>query len=352
VKIAHCVRYGPRRAGMYETTRELCEAECVLGHEAKLVDTEWLETDKAPPTTFKFDRGVDVATVEWAAEADVHVLHSRIPPQIYGKKPAVMVLHGAPEYLFYSQVFNHKEGDGSHTTVLNYGNDERIQKYVTMWKRHLPYWQAILGDDRVQSIPPIINMKDYSPEGDKEELKDAGAFNIGFCDTWRPTFYKEPFQILPGVREFWKRQNDVRVHLFGIPTEGKRARVYGNVWDKHILALGRQGEYIGGIWELHSNMEKVYRALDVVITMAVDENRIVREALASGKPLVAPTGNNYTPYTCQIENPVSVADTLEKVRKDLQEDSDAVRDTSLASIKAMGVENSAQEFVKVLESVL
>jgi len=352
VKIAHCVKYGPRRAGMYETARELCQAECALSYEAKLVDTSFLENDQSPPATFKYDRGVDVATVEWAVDADVHVLHSRIPPQIYGKKPVVMVLHGAPEYLFYSQVFRRKEGDASHATILNYGNDERIKAFVTMWKRHVPYWQSILGDDRVHLIPPIVNMEDYSPEGEKEDLKDPGGFNIGFCDTWRPTFYKEPFQILPGVREFWKRQNDAKLHLFGIPTEGKRARIYGNVWDKHILALNRNGDYIGGIWELHANMEKVYRALDVVITMAVDENRIVRETLASGKPLVAPMGNKYTPYGCQIEDPISVADTLERVRKDLAENPEEVKNTSLESVKKMGVDNSAQEFVKVLESVL
>lgn len=352
MNIAHFVRYGPRRAGMYETTRELCAAECGLGHEAKLVDTEFLETGGSAPTTFKYDRGVDVATVEWAENADVHILHSRIPPDIYGKKPAVMILHGAPEYIFYSQVFRHKEGDGSHSTILHYGADENIKAFVTMWERHLPYWQAILGDDKVFHIPPIVNMEDYTPDGEKEELKGAGGFNIGFCDTWRPTFYKEPFQILPGVREFWKRQEDARLHIFGIPTEAKRAKIYGNVWDKHILALERQGDYIGSIWELHSNMEKVYRALDVVITMAVDENRIVREALASGKPLVAPMGNKYTPYTCQIENPISVAETLERVRNDLQEDPEKVKNTSLDNVKSMGVENSAQEFVKVLESVL
>lgn len=352
MKISHFVKYGPRRAGMYETARELCEAECALGHEAKLVDTSWIEAEQSPPTTFKYDRGVDVATVEWAAEADVHVLHSRVPPQIYGKKPVVMVLHGAPEYLFYSQVFRRKEGDGSHTTILTYGNDERIKAFVTLWERHVSYWKAILGDDRVHLVPPIVNRKDYSPEGEKEELKDVGAFNIGFCDTWRPTFYKEPFQVLPGIREFWKRQGDVKFHIFGIPTEKKRARIYGNVWDKHILALERQGDYIGSIWELHSSMEKVYRALDVVVTMAVDENRIVRETLATGKPLVAPLGNKYTPYACQIDHPLRVAETLERVRKDLQDKPDDVRNTSLENLEKMGVGNSAQEFVNVLESVL
>jgi glycosyltransferase involved in cell wall biosynthesis len=338
---------------MYETTRELCVAECALGHEAKLVDTTWVENETAPPDTFRFDRGVDVATNEWAAEAEVHVLHSRIPPDLYGKKPIVMMLHGAPEYLFYSQVFRHKDGDGSHATILQYGNDENIRAFVTMWERHVPYWQAILGDDRVSLIPPIVNMGDYSPDGDQEDLKDERAeFNIGFCDTWRPTFYKEPFQVIAGVREYWKKNQDSKFHIFGIPTEAKRARVYGNIWDRHILAIQRQGDFFGVIWELHPDMARVYRTLDVVVTMAVDENRIVRETLASGRPLVAPLGNKHTPYTCQIDNPYSVAEVLEKVRKDLQESPDAVRDRSLESVKAMGVESCAEKFLSVVESIL
>ena len=352
MKICHFINYGPRLAGMYETCRELCAAECALGHEAKLVDTSWMDAEKPEPNTFRFDRGVDIATSEWAVDADVHVLHSRIPPKLHGKKPVVMLLHGAPEYLFYSQVFHHNEGDGSHSTILHYGQDKAVKMFVTMWERHVPYWQAILGDDRVKLIPPIVDMLAFSPDGDKEELKKSGKFNIGFCDTWRPTFYKEPFQVIAGVREYWKKNKDAMFHIFGIPSEKKRAKQYGNIWDRHILAVQRQGDFFGMIWELHGGMEKVYRALDVVVTMAVDENRIVRETLATGKPLVAPAGNKHTPYTCQIDNPYSVAETLIRVRSDLEASPDAVKEKSLESIKAMGVENSAKEFVKILESVL
>jgi hypothetical protein len=158
--------------------------------------------------------------------------------------------------------------------------------------------------------------------------------------------------VIAGVREYWKKNQDSKFHIFGIPTEGKRSRVYGNIWDRHILAIQRQGDFFGVSWELHPDMPKVYRALDVIVTMAVDENRIVRETLASGKPLIAPTGNKHTPYTCQIENPYSVAETLEKVRKDLQESPDAVREKSLESIKAMGVEDCAEKFLKVVEAAL
>lgn len=352
MKIAHCMRYAPRRAGMYETVRDLAEAECALGHEAMIVDTNFMEDGSSPPKSFKFDRGVDIATIEWAMDADVHILHSRIPPQIYGKKPIVMLLHGAPEYLFYSQVFRHKEGDAAHSTVIQYSNDENVVLFVTMWERHVAYWQAIMGDERVRLIPPIVNPGNFSPVGEKEELKKAAAFNVGFCDTWRPTFYKEPFQILPGVREFWKRQNDIKIHIFGIPSEGKRAKIYGNAWDKHILALQRNGDYIGDIWELHPSMEKVYRALDVVVTMTVDENRIVRETLASGVPLIGPEGNRYATYPCQIDHPMKLADTLVQVRKDLEENPEAVQKNSLDSLARMQVGESAKKFVEFLEEVV
>lgn len=350
MKIAHFVFYGPKRSGMYETARELCLGEVALDHEAKLIDTSWIGK-RAAPTAYKFDRGVDIAPPGWAEDADVHVLHSRLPDNLYGTKPIVMLLHGAPEYTFYSEVWLHKEGDRGHSTLLAYAKEGKINKFVTLWTRHVPYWQLLFGDDAVAYVPPIVDMNEYKPEGETLKLHNEGGFNIGYCDTWRPTFQKEPFQILPGVREFWKKNRDAKFHIFGIPSEQKRAEKYGNIWDRHILAMKRQGDFIGALWEMTPEMPKAYRALDVVITNCIDESRVVRETLATGKPLVAPVGNKYTPYRCVLDDPISIADALKKVRDDLTESPEKVQQDSLSRIKSMGVEDSASKFIGVLEGV-
>lgn len=353
MRIAHFVFYGPKRAGIYETSRDLCLAECELGHDAKLVDTSWHDRKEKPPQTFRFDRGVDVATMEWALGADIHVLHSIIPPPLYGKKPAVVVLHGAPEYVFYSELFRHKDGDGGYTTLINYGKDKRVKKFVTFWPRHEEYWKAIMGDDNVAVVPAPVRAGEYTPDGPKEEFTKGKAFNVGYCDTWRPTFFKDPYQVLIGMRKFWQRfPEDVSLQLFAIPSDKRRADEWGGLWDRNINAIKAQGDFFGDIWQLHSNMANVYRALDVVITTSVDATRIVREALSCGTPLVAPYGCPYTNYPCDIGDPKSVADSLCEAKDDLEKKPEDVRQHCLATAQQFSDANAARQFVAVLERVL
>lgn len=352
LKIAHFVYYGPKRAGMYETARDLCLAECELGHDAKLVDTSWVDLKEEPPQTFRYDRGLDVASVNWAADADVFVLHSRIPPGLAGKKPTVAVLHGAPEYVFYSELFRHKQGDGGYTTLIAYGKDESIRKFITFWPRHERYWKAILGDEKIEVVSAPVRASEFTPDGPEESFAKSGKFNLGFCDTWRPTFFKDPFQIIVGVRTFWQRFPDVRLQLFAIPTDRKRTDEWGGLWDRNINAIRAQGDFIGDIWQLHTDIAKVYRALDAIVTASVDASRVIREALSCGTPIVAPYGCPYTNYPCDIGDPSSVADSLCELRKDLEEKPEEVREHCLTTARQFSDADAARQFVAVLERVL
>lgn len=352
MKIAHFVYFAPKRSGLYETTRDLCAAEIALGYDAKLVDTAWVDHKTPSPTSFRLDRGIDIATMEWAEDADIHVLHSRIPDALYGKKPAVVVLHGAPEYVFYSELFGHKQGDGGHTTLLNYGKQPFIKKFVTFWPRHLDYWKALFGDARVVFVNAPVKMDEYTPEGPKHVFQNNGKINIGFCDTWRPTFFKDPFQILVGVRRYWLANPDVRLQIFGIPSDEKRIKEWGGVWDRHILAMKRQGDFFGDIHQMHDKMADVYRSLDVVITSSVDASRIVRESLSCGTPVIAPYGNQYSGYTCDLTYPEGIAEALQEVLMDLSANRETVRDNCLMVAKQFNSSVSAREFVTVLEQTL
>jgi len=344
MKIAHFIFYGPRRSGMYETTRDLCAAECALGHDAKLIDTSWIGKGN-PPETSRIDRGIEVTTLDWALECDYHVMHSRIHDEVFGKKPTVLILHGAPEYCFYSELLNHDKGDRNFSTLLAYKRDERVQKFVTMWPRHLSYWRAILGDENVHLVKAPVNLSEYSPEGKKHEFQTPGQFNVGFCDTWRPTFFKDPFQIIMGVREFWKLQPDIKMRLFAIPS------TRDIVWDRCIGAIKKEGDFFGEIWELHREMATVYRALDVVVTTTVDASRITRECLSCGTPIIAPVGNPYTPYTVDIGNAEALAKRLCEIRDLLKREPERVKQECLETASQFSSEGTAEAFVEVLKSL-
>jgi len=350
MKIAHFVFYGPKRSGLYETTRELCKGEMDLGHDARLIDTSWCQEKTPRPDISKLDRGVEVAPVDWGFEADVHVLHSMIPPELYGKKPIVVVCHGAPEYVFYSELLLNKEGDRGFSTLLAYGREpDKVNKFVTMWPRHLPFWRAVFGDKRVEYVPACADFQDYKPEGPLHPFKMDGCPNIGFCDTWRPTFFKDPYQIIVGVREYWKRAPEARLQMFAIPSGAKR----DVVWDRYIKAIQAQGNFLGEIWELHPKMDTVFRALDMIVTTTVDASRVIRECLACGTPVIAPTGCPYTDYTADLGNPAAVADCIQRCMEDLERDAEEVKQKCTETArKHFSLADTAERLIKIYEDVL
>ena len=346
--IAHFVNFTPRLSGLYETAREICEAECHLKHVAKLVDTSWVHTNSPPPITFKYDRGVDIATMEWAKKADIHVLHSIIPKPLLGTKPTVLVLHGTPEYTFFSELMNHKHGDRSFSTLMMYSKMPFIHKYITFWQRHIDYWKPIFGN-KVVYCPPPINLDDYTLHGPKHQLTNVGKINIGYCDTWHSILFKNPLQIIAGLYKFVTKHKDINIklHLFGIPGESKRIDEWGGIWDKY-LSLMKQYDFIGDLQPTHENMAEIYRALDIIITSSSDINRITRESMACGTPVIGPIGNEAAYKTCNIINPEEVNVTLEKLIQELRINKDRIKTDCVNKVRQFSVIKSTKAFLDIL----
>ena len=312
MKVAHFVRYGPHQSGLYETTRDMCAAEIKMGLDSYIVDTIHMETQGEPRQTAAFDRGVVVNPPDKADDADVHVLHSGIPEPLFGKKPIVVVLHGAPEYVFHSEVMLHEKGDRGFSTILGYGRTKEVKSFVTLWKRHVPYWQSVLGEAKVSFVPCGVSLDEFKPGGEAEVFVTSGSPNIGYADSWRPTFFQDPFRVIQGVREYWKKDQKARLHLFGTPSGARR----DVVWDRYILAVKRQGDFFGQIYELREGMDKVYRGLDILVTTNIDESRVVREALCCGTRVVAPVGAEFTEWTANIASPSDVAAAITAALED------------------------------------
>lgn len=318
MKIAHFVYVGPHKSGMYETTREICAAEVQAGYDACLIDTAWYSDKKEPPTTASRDRGIDIKPMSWAETADVHALHSIVPQELYGKAPIVAFLHGAPEYVFYSEFFGHAKGDRGFTTLLIYSQNPEVKKFVTLWDRHVEVWKTYLGKNVVY-VPSCVDTDTYKLEGEKFKLVEPGKFNIGFCDSWRETYWKDPFRVISGIRLFYEKNDDVRLHFFSIPNEKKR----DVVWDRTICAVKRTCPgLVGGIYERVVGMDSVYRALDVVVSPVREESRIVRESACCGTPIITMRGKTYSDYQVDFSEPQEICEALERCKKDLESNPD------------------------------
>ena len=330
MKIAHFINVAPHCSGMYETAREICEAELEGGHDAALINTSWYPKG-APNITSSRDRGVDVYPISWSLDADIHALHSIVPDQAIGYAPVVVFLHGAPEYTFYDEVFNSYKGDKSFSTLLLWSQDSRYKKFVTLWDRHYEIWKTFFGDS-VEYVPSCVNKHLFVKDGKKMTLQHPGKINIGFCDSWRETYWKDPFRIFSGVRLFSEKHSGTKLHLFATPSDSIRAEVWNNV----MLAIKRHHpDLIGDIWTRITGPDAMYRSLDMIVSTVCEESRIYREALSCNIPVVSNIGLHANKYTADFNSPVSICSALEGCWSDIGSGTVSLQSNNEFSYNAM-----------------
>jgi len=308
MRIAHFIRVGPHQSGMYETTRELVAAELNAGFDAFAVDTSFIDNKTDPTRTYSRDRGIDIVPVHRVGDADIHVMHSIIPKDLYGKAPVLMALHGAPEYVFYGECNGHHKGDRGFSTVLSYDTDEITTCFMTFWKRHVPVWEAYLGKE-IHYVPACVDLDGFSPDGSKYEPRTKGEINIGICESWRTDYWKDPFRVLPGVCKFAKEcEKDVKLHIFSVPHEETR----DILWDRAIKAVQRNHDCVGDLNVRTSDVAAMYRGMDMTISLCCEESRTVRESLACGVPVVTAKGAGLSDFEADFMFPDSVTQALSK----------------------------------------
>jgi glycosyltransferase involved in cell wall biosynthesis len=343
MKVAHFVQYAPMRSGLYETTREITQGQRdFLGWDARMIDVTHVTTKGGKRTDKPDDRGTPLAPLDFALKADVHVLHSGIPREFEGKKPTFFVAHGTPEYCFYSQMMlecvssdvgrveRAKKGPftGSWSLVTITLRDKPwVKGAITMWERHAPFWEPYF--DNVIVTNHFCDQERFSPDGPVYEFQkpaEEDGLNIVFADHWRYTAFKDPFQLLHGAREFCL-QTGSKIHLFAIPKElvdGMESmtpviQLTGHPWHSILYAVtDGLKSVVGDLHTVHTEIEQVHRAADVLVTPAAEDNRTVLEATSCGCPVIARKGANAATETCRFEDPKDLTRVLRKVQKQLQ----------------------------------
>jgi len=334
LKVAHCVAVTPFRCGMYMTVHEVVKAEIEQGIDARIVDvgneqesngvsqcqkemTQFLgpQMGKATPMVvegamaylkaikyFKTEtvadgtdeRGVTVESIEWAKnEADILVGHSGFPDTLQNlDKPYIMCMHGRPRSSFKLEWYKEYP---IYSGYVGLNEQKRIRKFVTFWKEHIPQHELIIDPEKLKYIPPCVDLDVYNPEGDVAKLDGVGEFNILIADIWRHDI--DPYDLVHICNIFCKRHPEAKFHMFGCrPTN--QLGPWGVLLGRIKMLHGTLGTHVAMI----SKMPDVYRSVDMMVTPHRIATRTVREALASGLPLVAADGNPYTPYKAPLWN--------------------------------------------------
>ena len=339
MKIAHCAHFTPRTNGLFETVRDLVEAERKIGQDARIIDIRDAELgllparvrpkgDPCPKCGFVKlqhvgqgqtapdwieSRGVAKVPVGWLNECDIIVSHSGIPPGLkLGKdKPRVHIAHGRPRSSF---LLGQRDGNHVWAAYAEYARDPRMKALVTLWPGFKRYWKMVFP--RVEELPPFVDLERWQPGATGYRFGgQGGAPNVVVCDIWRHD--RDPFHSLFGFATFAEQCPNARIHIYGL--NDRDVSALGPVLDG-LKARGVLGEVCGH----RSDLLSIYGSADMLLTPHRIATRTVREALACGLSVVSGSAR-YTPYAADEEDLDGVADALARAWTDLQADRVAVQ---------------------------
>ncbi len=367
--ITHIVPATPHACGMYETARELAEAERKLGVIAHIFDPRpyphqvgdgkrrmmakatcpdcknefnYVQAEQPIPTRppdWADDRGVSIAPLAFALQSDVIVSHSGIDERFKDcPAPRIHLAHGRPNSSFRIE----RSGETPiYTTYSKMKDDPRWKYMVTLWPGFEHYWRVVFP--HVKTFNPFVNLKTWKPADTAYDFGGLGGTpNVVVADIWRKD--KDPFHVINAFTLFAKKYPTTKLHLYGMDKDG-RGR---DTIVKCIKNKGNLGEAKGNV----RNLRDVFTSADMVITPHKMGTRIVREALACGTQVVAGLGNPYTPYTADEEDLPAYAEMMGKCWQDLKTNKESMssfsRDTAEREFNVM---DTAKQFVGLFEEL-
>lgn len=348
MKIAHFVSVAPNRCGLYGTAKDLLKAEQKAGLDAGIVDADIIKGDIAVNGQIegypKLKDDIVRHSYEWGKRADILIRHSLIPVGLQNiGKPLVMAMHGRPESSFRLE-------QAKVIPVISQfykrGIDKRYKGFICFWPEYMLEWSLLVPTEKLFYIPAPIDTNVYKPEGEKADLKEhSGSPNILVADIWRDDII--PFNVIfAAVRFQQKYCKTAKIHILAL--QGENLKIMS-----HFLAKIKAVGALGVISPMTTKITNFYRAADMVITPHTIATRTVREPLACGVPVVAGSGNRYTPYTANYLDTESFADAINKCWQDVKADKKAVSEISRKmAIKYFGLERTGKIAKEVYERIL
>lgn len=316
MKIAHFGNWAPNQCGMFHTTKDTVVAEREVG-----IDSQFIDWGYAREREQQFSRvgltyeGVTTVAPDWAIrEADILVVHSAIPDFVKKSgKPIVLAIHGRPEYSF--ELERLKKGSCLNL-YRTYERDLQVKAFFTYWQEHLDFWVPFFKKP-IDCVPAMVDLNVYSPNGEKYDLSKHGPGpHILIADVWREDV--SPFNVLFAAVKFIKEYAPQgKIHICGVSRPNETTAM------ANILNPLKEKGYIGEVHGLITYMNKVYRGVDFAVTPHNIATRVVREALASGCPIVAGKGCKYTSYTADAYDVLGFSEEINKLWKQLNMDKNA-----------------------------
>ena len=343
MKVAHFAGYHPNACGQYHTVKDLVLAEQAKGIDAGFVHcTTDAKGQIASKPDFK-DGDFEIHNLRWGIDADIIVRHTCLPQFIeHSGIPIIMALHGRPEstymleFLDVMAVWN--------LVIMKANEGRNYEAAVYFWEEYKEIWETYMPPEKLNYIPAMVDMKKFNPEGKKHDFKKwSGSPNIVVADKFRHDI--TPFNVMQAAAKFQKEIcPTAKLHCYGLPPAKK-----SNVLVRGLSKAGVIGQAHTNV----KNLDEIFRSADMLITPHVIATRIIREALASGLPIVAGTGCRYTPFTADSRDIGGFAREIGKCWK-LKQGTNGLLNASArkTAMENFRMDKAADAMIEVFEKVL
>lgn len=321
MKVAHVAIVTPRKCGLYETTRELAKGLRGIGVDSRIVDP----VPEKNPLMWKGeqDRGVPVVNHEWVKQADVIVNHSGLGDLEKLGKPVIYAAHGRPRHSFLNEV----NGDAPvYSYHYQQNKNEKLKAVVTFWPKHCDYLRVMYPDKKVFYVQPTVDLDHWKPGPSVYDFGGfAGNINIVCTDSFR-----NDIDCFDSVNAYalWARKNKKlkpKLHIFGKPKDMKG-------WGALIRRLQDDGT-MGLVQGWAAELVYVYRRANLVLTSHEIDVRTVREATATGCPVLRVRDISYS---------MAITEALKQIPEEIRAKAEM----------SYNINTAANEFKKVLEYAL
>lgn len=273
MKLAHSAIATPNCCGLYETTRELVEAIRDRGDDARIVDPD-PKTDGRGVTGE--DRGVPIASMDWAVKADIIINHSGIDrtPLAKTDQPVLHVAHGRPLSTFMGERAGSAPG---FTWATQKKSDPKYVGAVTFWPEYEPYLRNIWQPKPVYVVPPSVDLEYWAPGPSGFDFHGhGGEVNVIMTDPWSRED-AQPYHCIHAFALFQKKVPRARLHMFA--WDGNKKALTGLT---NMLDVGG-----GTITKWSPDIREAMRAADMLISPHRIYTRSIREAMACGLQVVS-----------------------------------------------------------------
>jgi glycosyltransferase involved in cell wall biosynthesis len=341
LKVAHFAYVAPNQAGIAGTAIDMVLAERTAGIDSQVID---FQGNGKPCRVGLEYRGVKTVGPSWAQWADVIVRHSAVPQPLKNSgKPIIMCLHGRPEYGFLLQYYKRMNLLGEW---FKCAADPHYRTFITFWKEHLDYLNIMMPNSKIDYVPAMVDTKNFKPSGIRYDYDiEGGTPNILIADMFRED--ANPFNVLVAASVFIRKYcPEARVHIYGLQRTNESPV-------KDLIEKMKDALVIGEASALVTKMERIYRSADMVVTPHRIATRVIREALASGAPVVAGQGCPYTQYTADARDAEGFAAKINECWNDIQKSNGDLRQASRAMAeKSFNLEQAGKAALEVYERVL